>query len=71
MAGRAKRQVGGALMPRLSAPARRALEQAGYTRLEQFADVTEAELLTLHGLGPTAIAALREALEENGLAFAG
>jgi hypothetical protein len=71
MAARAKRQVGGALMPRLSAPARRALEQAGYTRLEQFSDVTEAELLQLHGVGTTAIVALRTALEENGLSFAG
>jgi hypothetical protein len=69
MAGRAKK-VGGALMPTLSAPARRALEGAGYTRLEQFTDVTEAELLKLHGLGATTIAALRTALEENGLSFA-
>ncbi len=66
-----KSDVGGALMPKLSAPARRALAAAGYTRLEQFADVTEAELLQLHGLGPTAIVALRRALEENGLSFAG
>ncbi len=58
-------------MPKLSAPARRALEHAGYTRLEQFTDVTEAELLQLHGLGPTAIVALRRALEENGLSLAG
>jgi hypothetical protein len=68
---RTKKAVGGALMPTLSAPARRALEQAGYTRLEQFSDVTEAELLELHGFGPTAIVALRRALEENGLSFAG
>jgi hypothetical protein len=58
-------------MPKLSAPARRALERAGYTRLEQFADVTEAELRKLHGMGPNAIAAIRHALEENGLSFAG
>ncbi len=57
-------------MPRLAAPARRALEQAGYTRLEQFGEVTEAELLELHGIGPTAIVALQRALEENGLSFA-
>jgi hypothetical protein len=61
---------GSALMPRLSVPAQRALEQAGYTRLEQFADVTEAELRRLHGMGPNAITALRHALEENGLTFA-
>ena len=60
---------GSALMPKLSAPARRALEQAGYTRLEQFCDLTERDLRKLHGMGPTAIAAIRHALEENGLSF--
>ncbi len=71
MPGVTRDKTGGALMPKLSAPARRALEHAGYTRLSQFCDVTEAELLTLHGMGPTAVAALRAALEENGLSFAG
>ena len=43
-------------LPRgLGAPADRALAQAGYTRLEQFADVTEKDLLRLHGVGPKAI----------------
>jgi hypothetical protein len=67
----AKHRDGSALMPKLSAPARRALEQAGYTRLEDFTTVTEAELLQLHGLGTTTIVALRATLEENGLSFAG
>jgi hypothetical protein len=61
---------GGALMPKLSAPARRALEHAGYTRLEHLAAVTEGELRSLHGMGPTAVDAIRHALEENGLSFA-
>ncbi len=55
--------------PRLAAPARRALAGAGYTRLHQLAQVSEAELKQLHGMGPTAIAALREALDERGLSF--
>lgn len=55
--------------PKLSAPARRALAAAGYTGLEQLAGVSQAELLRLHGMGPTAIAALREALDAHGLAF--
>jgi hypothetical protein len=67
----ATKHDGSALMPKLSAPARRALEQAGYTRLEDFTTVTEAELLKLHGLGITTIVALRSTLEENGLSFAG
>jgi uncharacterized protein YdhG (YjbR/CyaY superfamily) len=55
--------------PKLSAPARRALSAAGYTRLDQLAHVSESDLTKLHGMGPTAIAALREALHERGLSF--
>jgi hypothetical protein len=55
--------------PKLAAPARRALSAAGYTRLDQLAQVSEAHLKKLHGMGPTAIAALREALHARGLSF--
>jgi hypothetical protein len=54
----------------LAAPARRALASAGYTRLAQLRLLSEAELLRLHGMGPKAIAQLREALAAQGLAFA-
>jgi mannose-6-phosphate isomerase-like protein (cupin superfamily) len=53
----------------LSAPARRALSRAGYTRLDQLTQVSEADLSKLHGVGPTAIEALRAALDERGLSF--
>jgi hypothetical protein len=57
-------------LPRgLGAPAERAFAQAGYTRLEQFADVTEKDLLRLHGVGPRAIRVLRAALEAENLTF--
>ena len=56
--------------PKLSKPAQRALAGADYTRLEQLADITEAELLKLHGMGPKAISQLREALAADGLSFA-
>jgi mannose-6-phosphate isomerase-like protein (cupin superfamily) len=55
--------------PKLSAPARRALSGAGYTRLDQLTRVSESELSKLHGMGPTAIRALRAALDERGLSF--
>ena len=55
--------------PKLAAPARRALAAAGYTRLDQLAQVSESDLTQLHGMGTTAIAALREALHERGLSF--
>lgn len=53
----------------LASPARRALEQAGIERLEDLAKFTEAELLDLHGMGPNAVAKLRAALADAGLAL--
>ena len=54
----------------LSAPARRALVEAGYLRLEQLSKVSEAEVKRLHGIGPNALKQLRQALEAKGLSFA-
>jgi hypothetical protein len=54
----------------LAQPARRALVQAGYWRLEQLTQLSEAELKQLHGVGPKAIEQLRRALDANGLSFA-
>lgn len=53
----------------LSAPARRALENAGITTLKQLAAHTEADLLRLHGMGPASMPKLRAVLKEEGLAF--
>jgi hypothetical protein len=54
----------------LSQPALRALAGAGYVRLEQLAKVREADVLRLHGMGPTGINLLRRALADKGLSFA-
>lgn len=54
----------------LSAPARRALAGAGYSRLEQLTRVREAEIKRLHGIGPNALKQLRSALNAKGLSFA-
>ena len=51
-------------------PATRAFALAGYTRLEHFTTVAEADLLRLHGVGPKALRVLVEALAERGLRFA-
>jgi hypothetical protein len=56
--------------PKTSQPALRALIAAGYTRLEQLTNITEADLLKLHGMGPKAVRILREALEAKGWSFA-
>jgi hypothetical protein len=55
----------------LGAPARRALAQAGYSRLEQFSAVRESDLRELHGMGPKAIGLLRSAMAARGQSFAG
>jgi predicted RecB family nuclease len=60
----------GDLVPGLSAPARRALAGAGYTRLEQLTQVNEAEIKHLHGIGPNAMNKLKAAMSELGLGFA-
>ena len=55
--------------PKIGAPATRALEAAGYSRLEQLTKISEAELGQLHGMGPKALGILRETLKEKGLSF--
>ncbi|MFD1772427.1 helix-hairpin-helix domain-containing protein [Paenibacillus rhizophilus] len=55
---------------KLSKPARRALQGAGYLTLEQLAEAGEAELLKLHGMGPKALDQLRQAMTTKGLHFA-
>jgi hypothetical protein len=57
------------LPPGLAAPARRALDGAGITRLDQLARLSEAEVKALHGIGPNALAVLRRALAARGLSF--
>jgi hypothetical protein len=54
----------------LASPARRALEAAGYVRLEQLTKVSEAEILKLHGMGPRALDQIRRALAARGQSFA-
>lgn len=53
----------------IGAPARRALEREGATTLNQLSELTEKEILALHGIGPSSIPKLKEALEEKGLKF--
>lgn len=53
----------------LSAPARRALEKNGLTSLKKIANCTEKEILSLHGIGPSALPKLNTALQEAGLTF--
>ena len=51
------------------APARRALENTGIKTPEQLSKYTVAQLLELHGMGPSSIPKLRKVLKSNGLSF--
>jgi hypothetical protein len=54
----------------IGGPATGALLAAGYTDLTQLDGVPAADLLRLHGVGPRAVALLRDALAERGLSLA-
>lgn len=53
----------------LAAPARRALEAAGIKTLKQLSSYSKAQLLQLHGIGPSSIPKLEIALQQAGLKF--
>lgn len=57
-------------LPRLAAPAQRALAQAGIASLGDLGRRREADVAALRGVGPGALAKLRLALARRGLAFA-
>ena len=56
---------------RPASPVRRALAEAGILTLQQLAKRTEAEVMSLHGMGPNAVRVLRTALRENDMTFVG
>lgn len=58
-------------LPKLSAPAQRALASAGITRLDQLAGKPEPEVLALHGLGPAQLSVLRNAMAAHGFSMTG
>jgi len=58
-------------LPKIAAPAVRALASIGITRLDQVANQSESELLALHGFGPRALRILNEALEARGQSLRG
>jgi hypothetical protein len=56
-------------LPKIGAPATRALAGAGYTSLRQLAGVPRSELAKLHGFGPKALRILEAALAEHNLSL--
>lgn len=57
--------------PNIGAPAFRALNTLGITRLSQLKKYSEAQLLELHGFGPRALLLLKQRLAEKGLSLRG
>ena len=53
----------------LSSPARRALESIKVSTVKQLSTYTESEIKALHGMGPSAIKTLKQALKEQGFTF--
>ncbi|RKR91974.1 hypothetical protein BDK92_6405 [Micromonospora pisi] len=56
-------------LPKIGAPATRALNNAGYTVLGDLAGVPRAELAKLHGMGPRALGIVQSALEQHNLSL--
>lgn len=56
-------------LPRIGAPATRALAEIGVTTLAQVSGHTASALLALHGVGPKAVRILEQELARRGLAF--
>ena len=54
-------------LPKIGAPATRALASIDVTRLEQLTGHSEKELKALHGFGPKALRLLKEALAAENL----
>jgi predicted RecB family nuclease len=65
----AERKPVGEFLAALGAPARRALERAGILTAQQLAKHTEGEILKLHGMGPSSIPKLKQALAAEELQF--
>jgi hypothetical protein len=57
-------------LPRIGAPATRALAHLGVTRLDELTAWSRARLLAAHGVGPKAVGILEAALAERGLRLA-
>jgi hypothetical protein len=58
-------------LPKLSAPAQRALAAASVQQLKDLTKFSEAEVRKWHGVGPNALGKLRQAMDEKGLSFKG
>ncbi len=57
-------------LPKLAAPAMRALAGASLNSLQKLSRTDEASVMALHGMGPNAMAKIKAAMKARGLTFA-
>ncbi|MBL4678331.1 MAG: hypothetical protein JKY70_19335 [Mucilaginibacter sp.] len=57
------------LIPKISAPASRALEGAGLHTLNDLAGITQKQFMQLHGMGKYGLRIVLEAMNKVGLQF--
>ncbi len=60
----------GTRLPKIGAPATKALAAVGISTLEELTRLSEKHVAALHGVGPFALTRLRSALDEAGLDYA-
>jgi len=53
----------------LSAPARRALINAKLTKIEHLKKITEKQLMSLHGIGPSSLPIIKKAMRKYKVSF--
>jgi hypothetical protein len=53
----------------LSAPARRALINAKLTKIEHLKKITEKQLMSLHGIGPSSLPIIKKAMKKYKVSF--
>lgn len=56
-------------LPKIAAPAMRALASVRVEKVEDLARFTEKEIADLHGMGPNALGKLKEAMKAAGVEF--
>lgn len=56
-------------LPKLAAPARRALKSARINTLKDLCNYTEEEVADLHGMGTHAMNIIKSTMHERGLSF--
>ncbi|MDR3576997.1 MAG: DNA-directed RNA polymerase subunit alpha C-terminal domain-containing protein [Anaerolineaceae bacterium] len=57
------------LLRKLPAPAQRAIQSTGVKTVEELAQMSEKEMMSLHGFGPKGMKIIKEFLAENDLAL--